>query len=72
MAEGRLLPFYAWKIYLSNGGSCILIKPMDDEIFEVSRPSEFQATHDEEDTLIAFHAAQVSFKFPFYFRNWNN
>ena len=44
--------------YISHGGNCIKIR-YTENVLEVYRPSNLQSTHEEADTLIAFHVKNM-------------
>lgn len=47
-------------LYVSHGGACIELKSNGDNQLEIDQPSSFQCHHEEADTLIAFHAREIS------------
>ena len=53
--------FQGKTLYVSIGGSCIKLKPQEDDRVEVTWPDTLQGEHEEADTLIAFHANQVCY-----------
>ena len=48
------------KVHVSHGGKCIIYQSINGEHVDVQAPSEFQAKHEEADTLIAFHARKLA------------
>ena len=47
-------------MFVSHGGECLQYVPDEQQGITVSRPSYLQGDHEEADTLIAFHVANVS------------
>ena len=47
-------------LYLSHGGKCIKLFVDDDGSLQFQFPDDFQANHEEADTLIVLHASKVS------------
>lgn len=47
-------------IYVSHGGKCIQMKKSQDGVLQIIQPSHLQCQHEEADTLIAFHAKNIS------------
>ena len=47
-------------LFVSHGGECLQYVPDEQQGITVSRPSYLQGDHEEADTLIAFHVANVS------------
>ena len=45
-------------LHISHGGNCIKIK-YTENVLEVDRPSNLQSSHEEADTLIAFHVKNI-------------
>ena len=47
-------------LYASYGGECIEYRPDENQHINASHPSHLQGDHEEADTLIAFHVANIS------------
>lgn len=48
------------RVYISHGGMCIQLKNNELGLLQILQPSHFQGCHEEADTLIAFHAKNIS------------
>ena len=58
--QDKYAPLLANKVLLvSYGGSCVRMAANDDLKMIVEHPAIFQSTHEEADTLVAFHASRV-------------
>ena len=59
--EDKFAPILGSKVLVvSYGGFCVRIKAEDDIKTIVEYPVSFQCTHEEADTLVAYHASRVS------------
>ena len=47
-------------VYVSHGGNCVRLSNDANNVLVVDKPEEFQGSHEEADTLIAFHAHKIS------------
>ena len=46
-------------VYVSHGGTCMKMKN-EDELLQIEEPNHLQCRHEEADTLLAFHANNIS------------
>ena len=47
-------------VYVSHGGMCLQLKNSQQDVLQIIQPSHRQGYHEEADTLIAYHAKNIS------------
>ena len=55
-----MVQFLEEKHYVSHGGVCMEMKNNEDDVLQIEEPNHLQCRHEEADTLIAFHANNIS------------